>query len=210
MFPSYVYAVKFKYKESRLKLLFLELIRLNLSLIYYPTPPGLEAHFSRIDIFTSALISINQIFKIKTKIMEWYLKVLRNYSDFSGRARRKEYWMFTLFNIIAAIIAMIIDRILGTTFNMSVGGMEQDLGYGYIYLLYALVVLVPGLAVMVRRLHDVGKSGWFLLIVLIPLIGWIWLLVLYCTDSQPFTNKWGPSPKGDLGFGNAPNSDQVV
>ena len=124
--------------------------------------------------------------------MNYYLSVLKNFALFTGRARRKEYWMFTLFNLIFAIIAMVIDRMLGTSFHMN----GISLGYGYIYTLYGLVVLIPGLAVMVRRLHDIGKSGWFFLIVLIPLAGAIWLLVLLCTDSKPGTNKWGPNPKG--------------
>jgi len=136
--------------------------------------------------------------------MEWYLKVLKNYGDFRTRSRRKEYWMFVLFNIIFAIVAAIIDGVLGTTFKMDLGMGEQSMGYGYVYLLYALVTLVPGLAVSVRRMHDVGKSGWFLLIGLIPIIGAIWLLVLACTDGQLGPNKWGPNPKGDvLGFGDA-------
>ncbi|TCD00237.1 DUF805 domain-containing protein [Pedobacter psychroterrae] len=140
--------------------------------------------------------------------MEWYLKVLRNYSDFSSRSRRKEYWMFVLFNIIAAIIASIIDNILGTTFNVDFGGHSQSMGYGYIYLLYNLIVLIPSLAVFVRRLHDVGKSGWFILIGLIPIVGAIWLIVLMCTDGQLTPNKWGPNPKGDFGFEGFEPKDQ--
>ena len=112
--------------------------------------------------------------------MEWYLKVLKQYADFSGRARRKEYLMFTLFNMIFAIIASIIDGVLGMPI---------------FYLVYALAMLIPGLAVAVRRLHDVGKSGWMLLVGLIPLIGGIWLLVLMVTDSQAGANKWGENPK---------------
>lgn len=123
--------------------------------------------------------------------MNWYLKVLKQYTDFSGRARRKEYWMFVLFNIIFLIAAMIIDTVLGFSFQVQ----GQSLGYGYIYVLYSLFVLIPNLAVSVRRLHDVGKSGWFLLIALIPLIGSIWLLILYCTDGESGSNKWGPNPK---------------
>ncbi|AOW20969.1 DUF805 domain-containing protein [Urechidicola croceus] len=125
--------------------------------------------------------------------MNWYLKVLKQYSDFSGRARRKEYWMFTLFLMIFAIGAMILDNLLGFTFDMQ----GQSLGYGYVYLLYVLFALVPGLAVSVRRLHDVGKSGWMVLIGLIPFIGGIWLLVLFVTDSEEGTNNWGPNPKSE-------------
>lgn len=119
--------------------------------------------------------------------MNWYLKFLKEYFDFSGRARRKEYWMFLLFNTIFAIVAMILDNVLGIAM--------ENIGYGPLYLLYALAVFIPGLAVGVRRLHDVGKSGWMFLIVLIPLVGAIWILVLYCTDSQLGSNKWGQNPK---------------
>jgi uncharacterized membrane protein YhaH (DUF805 family) len=119
--------------------------------------------------------------------MNWYLKVLKQYADFSGRARRKEYWMFTLFNIIFIIVAMTLDNILGLTVG--------ELPYGVFYVLYALAVLIPGIAVTVRRLHDVGKSGWDFLIVLIPLIGAIWLLVLMVTDSNPGENQYGQNPK---------------
>ena len=119
--------------------------------------------------------------------MNWYLAVLKNYAGFSGRARRKEYWMFALFNIIFFIVAMILDNVLGTAI--------EGVGYGLFYFLYTLAVLIPGLAVSVRRLHDVGKSGWMILIVLIPIIGWIWLLVLMVTDSNPGENQYGPNPK---------------
>jgi len=119
--------------------------------------------------------------------MNWYLQVLKKYAEFGGRSRRKEYWMFALFNVIFLIVAIILDNVLGTTIGV--------LPYGVFYFLYALAVLLPGLAVGVRRLHDVGKSGWMMLIGLIPLIGAIWLLVLVCTDSQSGTNKWGENPK---------------
>jgi uncharacterized membrane protein YhaH (DUF805 family) len=127
--------------------------------------------------------------------MNWYLKVLKNYVTFSGRARRKEYWMFVLFNLIFAIVAMILDNIFGTTFKLETAFGSQGLPYGYIYLLYILAVFLPALAVAVRRLHDVGKSGWFFLIVLIPLVGAIWLLVLFCLDGNPGENEYGENPK---------------
>jgi len=119
--------------------------------------------------------------------MNYYLKVLQNYATFSGRARRSEYWYFLLFNIIFAFVAMILDNVLGIAMD--------GVGYGPIYGLYVLALLIPQLAVVVRRLHDVGKSGWMFLIAFIPLIGAIWLLVLFCTDSQQRTNKWGENPK---------------
>lgn len=121
--------------------------------------------------------------------MNWYLAVLKNYAGFSGRARRKEYWMFTLFHVIFAIIAVVIDNVLGIAI--------RDVGYGPIYLLYTLVTLIPGLAVSVRRLHDTGKSGWFLLVGLIPCVGGIILLVFMVTAGEVGENAYGPDPKAD-------------
>ena len=124
--------------------------------------------------------------------MEWYLKVMRdNYANFSGRARRKEYWMFVLVQTIVMIGLMILDSVLGLDFELQ----GISLGYGYLYLIGIIVHFIPSLAVLVRRLHDVGKSGWFYFIFLIPLIGVLWLLVLYCTEGQKQDNKWGPDPK---------------
>ena len=124
--------------------------------------------------------------------MEWYLKVMRdNYANFSGRARRKEYWMFVLVQTIVMIGLMILDSVLGLNFELQ----GISIGYGYLYLIGIIVHFIPSLAVVVRRLHDVGKSGWFYFIFLIPIIGIIWLLVLYCTEGQKQDNKWGPDPK---------------
>lgn len=120
--------------------------------------------------------------------MNWYLEVLKKYVDFSGRARRKEYWMFILFNMIFLIIAAILDNVLGIAI--------EYLYYGPIYILYALAVLLPGLAVAVRRLHDVGKSGFYVFINFIPIVGGIWFIVLMCTDGTPGENQYGPNPKG--------------
>ena len=119
--------------------------------------------------------------------MNYYLKVLKQYADFGGRARRSEYWYFALFNVIFLLVAMLLDNVAGTTIS--------PLPYGAFYFIYALAVFIPGLAVAVRRLHDVGKSGWFLLISLIPIVGAIWLLVLYFTDSEAGDNEWGANPK---------------
>ncbi|MCT2409084.1 DUF805 domain-containing protein [Chryseobacterium antibioticum] len=120
--------------------------------------------------------------------MKWYLKVLKQYADFKGRARRTEYWMYILFNMIFAIIAAVLDNLLGLKFN-------QEIPYGFIYLIYALATFIPGLAVMVRRLHDVDKSGWWVFISLIPIVGTIWLLVLLATDGTPGANQYGVNPK---------------
>lgn len=119
--------------------------------------------------------------------MNWYFKVLKSYAVFSGRARRQELWMFALFNIIAAFFLSAVDSVIfGTAF--------EELGP--LYIIYLLGIITPSLAVQVRRLHDIGKSGWWFLITLIPLIGSIWLLVLLVTDSQPGSNQYGPNPKG--------------
>lgn len=136
--------------------------------------------------------------------MNWYLKVLQNYAVFSGRARRKEYWMFVLFNLIFAIVAMLLDNVLGITFG-------NGIFYGPIYLVYGLAILVPSLAVLVRRLHDIDKSGAWIFIGLIPLIGSIWLLVLTVMDSTPGENQYGPNPKEEgPGFGNSDALDADV
>ena len=123
--------------------------------------------------------------------MEWYLAVLRKYAEFSGRARRKEYWMFFLFNFLIGCGLAILELTLGLA-----GGL-----YGPLTLLYSLAVLVPGLAVTVRRLHDTGRSGWWLLIGFVPLLGAIVLLVFMLTDGQPGPNQYGPNPKGAVGSG---------
>tara|TARA_B100000427_G_C15347411_1_gene523909 strand:+ start:241 stop:633 length:393 start_codon:yes stop_codon:yes gene_type:complete len=129
--------------------------------------------------------------------MEWYLKVMRdNYANFSGRARRKEYWMFYLFYVIALIVLMVLDNVLGTAWTIDAGyGQSVSMGYGWLYMIGALAHMIPGLAVSIRRLHDIGKSGWWVLISLVPLIGGIWLLVLWCTEGEKSENKWGSDPK---------------
>lgn len=118
--------------------------------------------------------------------MKWYLKVMSNYAQFSGRASRQEYWMFVLFNFLFTLAAMALDNMLGFTFAGAV--------YGAIYTLYALVVFLPSLAASVRRLHDCNYSGWMVLISFIPLIGGIWLLVLLCKASDPVANEYGAQP----------------
>jgi uncharacterized membrane protein YhaH (DUF805 family) len=119
--------------------------------------------------------------------MNWYLKVMKQYADFDGRARRTEYWMFVLFNMIFSVVAVVLDNVLGIAM--------EGIGYGPLYGLYVLAMIIPSLAVAVRRLHDTGKSGWMLLIALIPIIGSIWLLVLYATDGNPGENEYGSNPK---------------
>ncbi len=113
--------------------------------------------------------------------MNWYLEVLKKYAVFSGRAQRKEYWMFLLFNLIITFVLYLIEGLVG--------------GPGIVGGLYSLAVLIPGIAVGVRRLHDTNRSGWWLLISLIPLIGTIVLIVFLVQDSQPGENRYGPNPK---------------
>lgn len=111
--------------------------------------------------------------------MNWYLKVLKNYAGFEGRARRTELWMFALFNFIFGVVLAIIDGVAGTI---------------ALQLLYALAVLIPAIAVGVRRLHDQDKSGWLLLLVFIPILGSLALLILYCLPGTSGDNKYGPDP----------------
>jgi uncharacterized membrane protein YhaH (DUF805 family) len=121
-------------------------------------------------------------------MFNWYKKVVfENYANFSGRARRSEYWYYALMNLIFAVLAMVIDNVAGLNFG--------SLPYGWIYMAYGLAVLLPGLAVAVRRLHDVGKSGWFMFIILVPLIGAIWILVLLFTAGNHGENNYGADPK---------------
>ena len=112
--------------------------------------------------------------------MNWYLEVLKKYAVFSGRARRKEYWMFILFNIIIAFVL-----------EFAVPGIVSTL--------YTVAVLIPGLAVSVRRLHDTDRSGWWFFIALVPLIGAIVLLVFLAQDSKLDENQYGPNPKTETG-----------
>ncbi len=119
--------------------------------------------------------------------MNWYLEVLKKYAVFNGRARRKEYWYFFLFNIIISIVLGIIDGVTGS--------FSPEAGMGLLGGIYMLAVLIPGIAVSVRRLHDTNRSGWWLLILLIPLVGAIVLIVFLASDSKPEENQYGVNPK---------------
>ncbi len=121
--------------------------------------------------------------------MNYYLDVWRGYADFSGRARRKEYWFFNLFHIAMAIAG---EFLAGALYNEN-----PTLGatFGVIVVLYILASVVPSLAVTVRRLHDVDRSGWWYFIGFVPIIGGIWFLVLACTDGTSGPNQYGPDPK---------------
>lgn len=115
--------------------------------------------------------------------MNWYLEVIRNYFDFEGPARRKEYWMFTLFHFVFIFVAIVLDAVMGV----------GQFGEGFIYLIYFLLTLIPSIAV--RRMHDIGKSGFIVLVNFIPLIGGIWFLVLAVTEGDHGENQYGSDPK---------------
>jgi uncharacterized membrane protein YhaH (DUF805 family) len=124
--------------------------------------------------------------------MNWYLVPWQKYADFDGRARRKEYWTFSLINFVIYMVLWLGGGGLAMSMGRESGG-----GVGallILYFLFALASFVPGLAVSVRRLHDIGKSGWWILIAFIPLAG-IVLLVFMFMDSQPGANEYGPNPK---------------
>ena len=115
--------------------------------------------------------------------MEWYLLVLKKYAEFNGRARRKEYWMYFLINVI---ISIAIGFVVGFIGGMI--GLSPSIASG-LSSLYSLAVLVPSIAVGVRRMHDTNHSGWWLLV---PLVN----LVFACTEGTPGANEYGPNPKG--------------
>jgi uncharacterized membrane protein YhaH (DUF805 family) len=119
--------------------------------------------------------------------MNWYLGVLKKYAEFKGRARRREYWTFVLFNILISIVLAVIDVVTGS--------FSAERGFGILGGLYALAVIIPSIAVGVRRLHDTNRSGWWLLIGLIPCIGLIVLIIFTVQDSQAGDNQYGPNPK---------------
>jgi uncharacterized membrane protein YhaH (DUF805 family) len=117
--------------------------------------------------------------------MNWYLAVLKKYTVFDGRASRTEFWMFALFNFIALIVISVLGAILA--------GKGSVIGSA-LMLLYALGTLLPNIGVAIRRLHDTGRSGWWILLAFVPFIGFVVLLVFYILESQPGDNEYGPSP----------------
>ncbi len=119
--------------------------------------------------------------------MSWYIAALKKYSIFTGRSRRKEYWFFALFNFIISIILGVIDGVLG----FATGGTSIGILSG----IYGLAIIIPGLAVTIRRLHDIGRSGWWIFINLIPLIGLLIFLYFMVKDSDAGSNEYGPNPK---------------
>ena len=112
--------------------------------------------------------------------MNWYLEVLKKYADFDGRAHRTEYWMFFLVNFIIAIVLNVL--------------ASQASIFSILAVIYSLATLIPGIAVAIRRLHDTNRSGWWLLIAFVPLIGAIVLIVFFIQPSHPASNQYGPVP----------------
>lgn len=128
--------------------------------------------------------------------MNYYLSALKKYKDFDGRARRKEYWMFTLFNFITAIILSIFDRSLNLYMHSPSAFSSYGIKYiGVLSAIYSLFIFLPCLGVQVRRLHDTNRSGLLVCLALIPVIGTIALWVLYCQDSTDGENEYGLNPK---------------
>ena len=122
--------------------------------------------------------------------MNWYLSAFKKYAVFTGRARRKEYWFFQLFNTLFLVALLGVDAITGM--------MRAHAGIGLLSGLFGLATFLPSLGVLVRRLHDTGRSGWWILIGLVPFVGGIVLLVFMFLDSQPGNNQYGPNPKENL------------
>jgi len=135
--------------------------------------------FSPLDATNGRPMKNKNMIENNYNIADWFKKGLRNYINFSGRARRKEFWYFTLAQFILMIIAMVLDAII---FNSETG---------LFYMLVAFGLFLPSIAVGLRRLHDTSRSGWWLLISLIPLIGTIVLLVFFASDTKPEANRWG-------------------
>ncbi len=143
--------------------------------------------------------------------MNWYIKVLKKYADFNGRASRVEFWYFTIINLVVfalyeilavAVVQKFVTSIFGLTesgeignpeftgIGLAIGGLVVRLIIG----VYILAILVPWLAVTIRRLQDTGRSGLYCLLLMIPVFGLIVLIVFLCEDSQPMTNQYGPNP----------------
>jgi len=127
--------------------------------------------------------------------MHWMLMPLRRYAEFSGRSRRKEYWMFSLLN---GLVGLAVGLVFLVGYHADMSQTEMDtylMPVLYLACLYSLAAIIPGIAVTFRRLHDTDRSAWNLLWGLIPLIGSIMLIVFYCTDGTPGPNRFGPDPK---------------
>ncbi|GAB7256467.1 DUF805 domain-containing protein [Polaribacter sp. OB-PA-B3] len=131
--------------------------------------------------------------------MDWYLKVLKDYFKFSGRARRKEYWMFFLFHYL--FLGLLLFLFIYSNNSLSIideqySDKETNFIFLQILVVYAIATFIPSLAVSSRRMHDLGKSGAWFFINLIPYIGGFWFLILTCMEGENKVNKYGENPKG--------------
>ena len=129
--------------------------------------------------------------------MDWMLMPLRRYAEFSGRSRRKEYWMFSLLNLLIAVFVGLVTLVMAVSVSSESAMMLVVTPVLILWFLLSLALIVPGVAVTIRRLHDTDRSGWTILLALVPLIGPIILLVFYCTQGTPGPNRFGPDPKGE-------------
>lgn len=122
--------------------------------------------------------------------MNWYLTVLKRYTVFNGRAGRPEYWYFLLFNVIASIALAILDNVLGL--------VPKGTNVGVLGAIYSLAVILPGIAVAIRRMHDINRSGWWVLISAIPIVGWIIFIIWAARESDAGPNQYGQGPEPAL------------
>ena len=118
-------------------------------------------------------------------MIQIYIKVLKQYIDFKTRSTMKEFWLFNLFSVLLSILFTVIDSSVGIKFAGNIGVLTA---------LCSIFIFIPSISVSVRRLHDVGKSGWTILFIIVPIIGIIWLLDLFCRETMPERNKWGENP----------------
>ena len=122
-----------------------------------------------------------------------YLEAIKKFAEFNGREGRKVFWTFFLVNCILACFALFFDNILGITLEYS--GSYKNIGIGPLSIVFVAVMLIPSLAVSARRLHDIGQSGWMTMLLWFPLIGWIWILIFWLTESNSYENYYGQCPE---------------
>lgn len=165
-------------------------------------PPPIKAAPQPVAAQTPPPMRFNQAYAGQTQmaasgenVFMYYINAFKQYVTFQGRARRKEYWFFTLFHLLAFILLVIIENAVGATYNIY---LDYYTVYpiGILSSIYLIASALPQLAVTVRRLHDTGKSGWLYLLMFIPIIGAIVILVFTCMDSQFGANQYGENPKG--------------
>ncbi|MFT4072222.1 MAG: DUF805 domain-containing protein [Dysgonamonadaceae bacterium] len=121
--------------------------------------------------------------------MKWYLRAFHLYADFSGRAGKKEFWTFVLYNLIFTAVILLIENVLGLT--------NHSVPYDILSILYFFALLIPMLSITVRRLHDISKSGWMVLLIFLPVVGWIWLITILSRSGTLESNCYGEIPSND-------------